>query len=58
MSEKKQRPVCVHCKSEDVVLDANVCWNHETQDWILEDTYDNLYCRECEDTTGIEWVED
>ena len=58
MIEKKQHPVCAHCKSDDVVLDAFACWNHETQDWVLEDTYDNSYCRDCESDTFFEWVED
>lgn len=44
----KVKYVCTECGSEDVVSDAWASWDIETQQWVLEDTFDMSYCRSCE----------
>lgn len=48
------RKVCSWCRSENVVTDAWVKWNVETQEWdIIEDVFDNEYCKNCDGETTI-----
>lgn len=51
----KVRKVCKECGSEDVVVDAWVGWNVETQEWdTVENVFDMEYCKDCEGETTIE----
>lgn len=50
---------CSECGSRDVRIDAWAEWDILTQRWILSETYDNAYCRDCEgETTLVEEVWD
>ncbi len=46
--------VCTKCGSTDVRLDAWAVWNTDTQQWELEQTFDQAYCNGCEGDTSIE----
>ena len=48
-------PVCTHCGSEDVVVDANACWNPVSGLWEVEATYNQAICRQCNGETKLEW---
>jgi len=37
-------PICGKCGSERVVTDAWACWNSETGQWALENSFDQAYC--------------
>lgn len=50
----KVRKVCKECGSEDVVSDAWVGWNIETQEWDSVDiVFDMEYCKNCDGETTI-----
>jgi hypothetical protein len=50
----KVRKVCKTCGSENVVSDAYVSWNVETQDWdIVESVFDMEFCYDCEGETTV-----
>lgn len=51
------RRVCRHCGSEDVVRDAWASWDVEAQEWVLDQFFDNAYCRSCEEG-GDDLIED
>lgn len=48
MRTNKDIFVCSECGSEDIVKDAWVRWNVETQEWEIEETFSETYCHECE----------
>lgn len=49
---------CRHCGSRNVVRDAPVRWNVETQAWELSgDPYDDATCEDCNDETKLVDVE-
>lgn len=49
---------CKHCGSRNVVRDAPVRWNVETQTWMLSgDPYDDATCEDCNDETKLIDVE-
>ena len=50
----KVKKVCSHCGSENVVSDAYVSWNVETQEWdTVESVFDMEFCYDCEGETTI-----
>ena len=50
----KVTKICKHCKSEDVVKDAWVSWNIETQAFdTIHNVFDLEYCNNCEGETTI-----
>jgi hypothetical protein len=50
----KVRKVCKHCGSENVVSDAYVSWNVETQEWdTVESVFDMEFCYDCEGETTV-----
>ena len=51
------RKVCGTCGSERVTIDAWAAWDVDKQDWVLDDIFDNEYCRDCEGETRIETEE-
>ncbi len=50
-----QHPVCRHCHSPDVVVDAWASWDGTTQQWVLDQTFDNSFCNTCQNDTKLEW---
>lgn len=46
--------VCKNCGSEDVVKDAWASWDKVSQEWVLNDFFDdNDFCKECEGEAKI-----
>ena len=53
-----QIPVCSHCGSENVKVDAYAVWDAETQQWEVSETFDKgAYCQECDGETRVDWRE-
>ena len=46
--------VCERCGSDNVRVDAWACWDVEKQDWVLEETFPDEFCGECDGETTIE----
>jgi hypothetical protein len=55
---ERTKPVCLCCRSSDILFDAYAHWNQETQAWEVHGTYDKgSYCRRCDDDEArVEWV--
>lgn len=56
MMTKHEKPVCRHCKSDDVGMDASARWDVAKQEWVLSGTYDDAWCAQCDGETKLEWV--
>jgi hypothetical protein len=52
----KQKPVCDHCGSDSVTVDANAEWCSTTNDWVISCTFDSASCGQCEGECSIDWV--
>ena len=48
-------PVCRTCGSETVVCDAWAKWNRAAQEWELDQSFDDTFCRDCDSTQKVEW---
>lgn len=48
---KKIRYFCSNCGSTDIVWDAWASWNEEKQVMELENTFDDCFCNECEQSS-------
>lgn len=49
-------PVCEHCRSEDVAVDAAARWSIEGQCWEVSTVYDQpTWCDNCNKEVHIEW---
>ena len=56
MTDKKQVPLCSTCLTSEVKVDAWAMWDEESQEWVLQSTYDaNAYCDTCDGECSIEW---
>jgi hypothetical protein len=56
-TEKKTKPVCQNCGSEDVLVDAYAAWNSEDYKYEVELTFDEWFCNGCDGTTKrIEFI--
>ena len=53
---KKVRPVCDHCGSSDIRIEAYVEWNASKQDWKLKEVTDNIVCNDCGKDCKPKWV--
>ena len=54
-----QKPICPYCKSENVNIDANAEWDYEKQEWVLQNTFEDAFCIECEETIKhLEWIKE
>lgn len=53
----KTKPVCEECGSDNVWVDATAAWDIATQKWVLESTFQQEYCEQCDGETTLEWVE-
>lgn len=43
-----QKPVCRHCGSDDIVIDAAARWDVSLQQWQLASVHDCTWCVQCE----------
>ena len=48
-------PACRSCGSENVVCDAWAKWNRTAQEWELDQTFDDTFCRDCDENQKVEW---
>jgi hypothetical protein len=53
----KTYPICRVCGSDDVVKDAWASWNPATGTWELMDVFDYNFCRACEQSAELDWIE-
>lgn len=51
MPEPKINKVCQHCDSDEVVKDAWVEWDIDTQAYVLSQIFDASYCNGCESSS-------
>jgi hypothetical protein len=56
MTTKHEKPVCRHCKSDDVGRGASARWDVAKQEWVLSRAFDGAWCAWCDDETELEWV--
>lgn len=49
----KVKKVCKQCGSENVVKDAWASWDIKKQEYVLEDIFDNEFCKDCDRETII-----
>ncbi len=49
-------PVCAHCGSDDVTMDAVARWDIKQQTWIMSDTQDFTDCQQCGGQCNIKYV--
>ena len=58
----KERFLCIECGSTEVVSDAWVKWDEDTQEWVFlvhkDPGYDLEYCHDCKEYTEIVNQED
>lgn len=45
--------VCSNCGSSDVLRDAWASWNTQTQQWELENVFDEAWCDNCAGSTSL-----
>jgi hypothetical protein len=53
---KKVKPVCNHCGSEDIRIEAFVEWNAAKQAWNVREVTDNIVCNECGKDCKPKWI--
>lgn len=51
-----EHPICKHCGSDDVGVEATAHWDNDKQAWRLSDVSENEYCNACGDDTILVWV--
>lgn len=60
-TQKKTKPVCSECGSDNVLVDAFASWNPDTQRYELDNIYDQWQCFNefaCDSNdTQVDWVE-
>lgn len=57
MTDKKTKPVCTKCGSDEVNVDAYARWNTDTQDYEILTTFDKGHsCEQCGGECRIEWI--
>ncbi len=54
----KLRLVCERCGSDQILVDAWACWDHETQTYALVSTQDHEWCEACDKATHARFLED
>jgi hypothetical protein len=54
-----QKPTCATCGSENILAesDAYATWDRNAQCWVL-DTVTGFYCPDCDDCSGVTYIED
>jgi hypothetical protein len=57
MLSMRSTPVCGHCGSDDIVLQATAQWSNEKQEWELANTFARpAHCNNCSITCEIVWL--
>lgn len=54
------KPICKHCKSEDVKRDSWSEWNIDNQEFELFDTREHEdadWCFDCNEVTTFDWID-
>jgi hypothetical protein len=54
----KEKPVCAHCGSESIVVDAYAEWDNDAQDWVLQNVFSEYFCGDCESETSANWIQE
>ena len=54
METEKIEMICKHCKSDDVVMDAWAIWDDLIQEWVLDNVFDDAFCKNCDGETSLE----
>jgi hypothetical protein len=49
----KVQKVCKTCGSDNVVIDAWASWDVDSQEWVLENVFDQDFCNDCDGETTI-----
>jgi len=53
----RSTPVCVTCKSDDIISIATAQWSNEAQEWQLASTFDRpAHCNTCNSSCSLEWL--
>lgn len=51
-----QKPVCKHCGSDNLCIDAAARWDIGAQDWTLASVHDEMTCEDCgNDSHSASW---
>ena len=54
---KQGYPTCPECGSDNIVGEAHVMWDADTQDWYMSSDPNGYYtCCDCDYETKHEWV--
>jgi RNA polymerase subunit RPABC4/transcription elongation factor Spt4 len=55
----RTKPICPHCGSDELCVDAAARWDHRRQEWVVTSEFlDQNHCDGCgEDDVKIEWIE-
>ncbi len=57
MPAEKIYPVCSGCGGTDVKFDAWVVWDHNSQQYDLDNTFDDTFCEDCDGSCSVKWLE-
>ena len=52
----KEKKVCTMCGGDNILADAWARWDIEEQEYVLDNTFDDRFCEDCDCACGIEWV--
>lgn len=44
---------CSECGGDNVVLDAYASWDVRAQEYVIDSTFDDAYCRDCEKSVSV-----
>ena len=54
MKPGKYKYICPICGGDNVVSDAWASWDVESQQWVLENTFDQEFCNDCETEVNLQ----
>lgn len=55
--ERRIKPVCSHCGSDEIFADACAEWDKDDQKWCIVTVYDNTDCGDCGEERSVDWIE-
>lgn len=55
---KFEKPICNTCGSDNVMADAWAEWDVSKQRWEISNTFDEMFCQDCDGPTKCTWVEE
>jgi hypothetical protein len=58
MTNKREIPVCTHCGSTEVLVDAFAEWDVQAQKWELSQAFEEgqAYCSACDGEASIRFI--